>query len=85
MITWNMSILRWLLRKRYIHTLVRVSWYNYVCVLSICHVLLLYNCIVLDYVKWTSFVEVEVESRTLAETWVEQNYEFDSLRTKLLF
>ena len=43
--------LRWLLRKRDIHTLVRVSWHNYVCVLSICHVLLSYNCIVFNYVK----------------------------------
>ena len=42
--------LRWLLRKRYIHTLVKVSWHNYVCILSICHVLL-YNCIVFNYVK----------------------------------
>ena len=27
-------IFRWLLRKRYIHTLVRVSWHNYVCILN---------------------------------------------------
>ena len=29
-----MPFLRWLLRKRYIHTLVRVSWHNYVCILN---------------------------------------------------
>ena len=27
-------IFRWLLRKRYIHNLVRVSWHNYVCILN---------------------------------------------------
>ena len=29
-----MSFFRWLLRKRYIHTLVIVSWHNYVCILN---------------------------------------------------
>ena len=48
MITWNMSDLRRLLRKRYIHILVRVSWHNYVCILHLFHVLLLYNCIVFN-------------------------------------
>ena len=32
--TWNMSFFRWLLRKRYIHNLVRVSWHDYVCILN---------------------------------------------------
>ena len=29
-----MSFFRWLLCKRYIHTLLRVSWHNYVCILN---------------------------------------------------
>ena len=29
-----MSFFRWLLRKRYIHTLVTVSWHNHVCILN---------------------------------------------------
>ena len=64
MIIWNMFILRWLLCKWYIHTLVRVSWHNYVCILNICHVLLLYNYIVFNHAKYTIF-EVAIEANVL--------------------